>query len=185
MTQIGKFMGSFFDEKERMRRFKEVCPSEFFQKIDLTKIKNATAFAKVVSWSGQFPGPLAYGPTGTGKTRSAWSVLGRLWVREGKAFRWYSAKRLTDSFFEYHMEGRPEAFWRGLGGVNLILLDDMDKMESSERNNTVLFELYDWLTREQHPAITTTNQGQDWWANRMGEAFARRMFEGAHQPVKF
>lgn len=34
-------------------------------------------------------------------------------------------------------------------------------------------------------SITTTNKDRAWWSEKMGEAFARRLFEGAHFEVVF
>jgi hypothetical protein len=33
--------------------------------------------------------------------------------------------------------------------------------------------------------ITTTNKDRQWWADKMGDAFARRLFDDAHFAVQF
>jgi hypothetical protein len=170
---------------ERMAKFKAVCPPEFMFKIDRARLPNPAAFDRVAQWNGQYPGPLASGGTGSAKTRAAWSALGRLGVRENRGFTWFTTKRLTESYFEYHMDGEPERFWRRLNGYHVILFDDLDKLEMNDRNATMVFELYDWIYRERRPVITTTNRDREWWVNKMGDAFVRRLFDEAHFYVQF
>ena len=172
-------------EGQRLTRFRIVCPPEFMRKIDRSQLNTPEAFDRVAKWDGTAPGPLAFGPTGCGKTRAAWSALGRLCVREGKSISFYTTKRLTEVYFEHHMKGDPTWLWRQLASLNAILIDDLDKMELNDRNATMLFEFYDWVYREHRPVITTTNRDRDWWSGKMGTAFCRRLFDEAHTIVSF
>jgi hypothetical protein len=172
-------------EGDRLMRFRRVCPPQFMQRITPTLLTAPASFAEVAKWDGKFPGPLAVGPTGTAKSRAVWSALGRLWVREGRDFRWSSARQMTEKYFEVHMQGDPERFWRALGRFSLWFLDDVDKVEMNDRNAAVLFEFYDRAYREKRPVIATTNRDRAWWMARMGEAFCRRFFNEVHHAVTF
>lgn len=174
------------DEGQRLAKFKRVCPPEFCVRIDRTKIKNAAAFDAVALWDGRFKGPCAVGGTGSGKTRAAWSALGRLYVRENKPFAWFPVKRLMSEMAWYVEHGQTDSFFRGYDMFNVLMVDDVDKINwQFESNQEALFAFYDWIYRANKPCITTTNQPAKWWANKMGEAFTRRLFTDAHSAASF
>lgn len=170
----------------RMDAFRELCPEEFCQKPDRARLPDATAFDQVAQWNGGFPGPLATGATERAKTRAAWSALGRLHVKEGKSFAWFPVKRLITEFLRYESKDAADQFWRYYGNYDLLFVDDVDKINwSFDSESAALFQFYDWVYRERRPCITTTNRGQQWWTEKMTEAFARRLFKDAHYPVVF
>jgi hypothetical protein len=174
------------DRAERIGRFKRICPPEFAQRIDRSLIPNASAFDAVSQWSGTFPGPLAFGKTDTAKTRAAWSALGRLNVEHGKSFAWFPVKRLATEFARYEAKDAADEFWRFYRGFNILFVDDLDKINwQFESEMAVLFQFFDWVYRDQRPMICTTNKPREWWADKMGEAFARRLFSDCHTAVFF
>lgn len=171
---------------ERLARFRRVCPEEFRQKINPKLLINRAAFERVAAWDGKFPGPIATGPTGTAKTRAAWSALGRLCVGEQRNFVWFPVKRLITEFIRYESKDLADEFWRNNRGYHALFVDDIDKINAQfESELAALFQFYDWVYREHRPCITTTNKDRSWWANLMGDAFARRLFDDAHTAVKF
>lgn len=169
----------------RASQFKTGCPKEFCTAINRNILRNPYAFDQVAKWPGIYPGPLAAGSTGLSKTRAAWSCLGRLYVKEGKRITSFTVKRLLEKYFEHHMDGEPQRFWAAMARFDAFLIDDIDKFEANERNNTVLFELLDWIYANHRPAICTTNRPRDWWSDKMGTAFTRRMFDEAFFTVQF
>jgi len=174
------------DEGQRLAKFKRVCPPEFCVKIDRAKLNHAAPFDNVAQWDGRFKGPCAVGGTGSGKTRAAWSALGRLYVRENKPFAWFPVKRLMSEIAWYVEHGQTDAFFRGYDMFSVLMVDDVDKINwQFESNQEALFAFYDWIYRSNKPCITTTNQTAKWWANKMGDAFTRRLFDDAHFAVKF
>lgn len=174
------------EQVERLARFRRVCPPEFMQKIDRTKITHLQSFDAVAQWNGAFPGPLAFGRTGSAKTRAAWSVLCRLYVTQGRSFAWFPVKRLITELKRYEEKDIADEFWRMYRGFNALFVDDLDKINwQFESEGAMLFQFYDWAYRENIRVITTTNKGRQWWAEKMGDAFARRLFDEAHFSVCF
>jgi len=175
-------------EDERLMRFRRVCPPEFMAKINTAMLINPAAFERVAQWNGTFPGPCAFGSTGTAKTRAAWSAIGRLWVRENRPFAWFPVKRLVTEFERYESKGLADEFWANYSAprFSLLFVDDVDKINwQFESQMSALFSFYDWIYRAHIPCISTTNKPREWWAEKMGEAFVRRLFNEAHFEVKF
>lgn len=174
------------EEGERMTRFKKMCPEEFLARIDRTKLRSPAAFDRVAQWDGKFPGPLATGETAMAKTRAAWSALGRLWVRERRGFATFTARRLVTEFERYESKGSADEFYRHYSNFQAVLIDDVDKINwQFDSQTAALFACYDWVYSKHIPCISTTNKDRSWWADKMGDAFARRLFDGAHFEVKF
>jgi DNA replication protein DnaC len=174
------------ERADRLRSFRNICPSEFMQTVDRTKLANSVAFDLVAAWDGSFPGPLATGATGTRKTGAAWSAIGRLNVQQGYSVAWFPVKRLITEFTRYESKDLADEFWRMYEKFDILFVDDLDKFNHQfESEGAAVFAFYDWIYREHLPCITTTNKPREWWANLMGDAFARRLFDDAHRPVQF
>lgn len=173
-------------EGQRMARFRQLCPPEYMQKVDRAKLQDPEAYDKATAWDGSFRGPLLCGKHGTRKTGAAWSCLGRLFVKGGHEFAWWPVKKLVADIEEYEAANCAEAFWRRFSRIPVLMVDDLDKINwSFDSQKAALFSFYDWLYRDHRPCLTTTNNNRAWWTERMGEAFARRLFEGAHHPIEF
>lgn len=175
-------------EGERLERFKRALEDspEFLKRIDRTLLANPAAFDRVANWDGSFPGPCACGATSTAKTRAAWSVLGRLYVRQNRAFAWFPVRRLVGELERYETAGCADQFFHQYDFFPNLFVDDVDKINwQYESNQSALFAFYDWIYRRRKPCITTTNRARKWWADKMGGAFARRMFDDAHYLVEF
>ena len=68
----------------------------------------------------------------------------------------------------------------------MLFVDDIDKINwQFESQVALLWSFYDWIYRTKKPCITTTNQSREWWTEKMGAAFARRLFDDAQRPVRF
>lgn len=168
---------------------------EFIAKIDRAKLPNPEAFDRVAKWDGEFPGPIAFGATNTAKTRAAWSALGRLYVKEprwiegcevARSFTWFPVRRLTTELARYEEAECAADFFRIYDFHSMLFVDDVDKINwdfQSEKN--ALFAFYDWVYRHHKPCVSTTNKDRKWWAEKMGDAFARRLFDDAHYSVQF
>lgn len=173
-------------EGERLAKFKRTCPDEFRVRIEHHRLKNPTGFKQAAEWNGQFPGPCCVGVTGGGKTRAAWSALGRLYVKENKSFAWFPVKRLVTEFERYESYNAADEFFRTYDFFGVLMVDDLDKINwQFESQGQALFAFYDWVYRTKKPCITTTNKGRDWWLRKMGDAFVRRLFDEAHFTVTF
>lgn len=175
-------------EGERMQKFRKVLEDspEFMKKIDRALLPKPEAFDAVAQWNGLFPGPCAVGQTNTAKTRAAWSALGRLYVRENRPFAWFPVRRLVTELATYEERNCADEFFRSYDFFRVLFIDDLDKINwQFDSQKMALFAFYDWVYRKNKPCITTTNKDRKWWADRMGEAFARRLFDDAHFTVQF
>jgi hypothetical protein len=173
-------------EGERLAKFKRICPPEFSAKIDQVKLVDPDAFCRVSQWDGSFPGPLAIGATDTAKTRSAWSAMGRLYVRENKPFAWFPVRRMVGELEKFEQHNAADEFFRSYSFFKVLMVDDLDKINwQFESHLALVFAFYDWVYRSHIPCITTTNKPRKWWENKMGDAFSRRLFDDAHFTVEF
>jgi len=173
-------------EGERMAAFKRICPPEFMHRIDRTQLPKPAAFDLLAGWDGSYPGPIGFGITDTAKTRAAWSALGRLYVKENRPFAWFPARRLATELERYEKHDAASEFFRAYSHYKALFVDDIDKINwQFESQKEQLFAFYDWIYRANVPCITTTNKDRVWWADKMGDAFTRRIFEDAHFEIKF
>lgn len=174
------------EEGGRMAEFRRVCPPQFLAKIDRTRLSKPESFDLVAQWDMSFPGPCASGGTGSCKTRAAWSALGRLFVKCSKSFVWFPVRRLITELERYDTMNSADTFFWNVSAYRAILIDDLDKVNwQFESRTELLFAFYDWVYRNKKACITTTNKDRKWWANKMGDAFTRRLFDEAHFEVKF
>lgn len=173
---------------DRWQKFCGVCDEQFREKTDRAKLPNVPAFDAVAKWDGSFPGICAVGATNTGKTRAAWKALCNLYVNTEppKAFVWFPVRRLVTELDRYEQISAAEEFFRTNDLFEVLFVDDVDKINwQFESQKAALFSFYDWVYRKRKACITTTNKRREWWAEKMGEAFARRLFEDAHRVVTF
>ena len=173
-------------EGQRLKEFKRVCPEKFFVKIDRALLPYPEQFDRVAKWDGTFPGPMAWGAADTAKTLAAWSVMGRLYVKQNRPFAWFPAKRLITEMHEADEGGDLNNFFRRYSHFRVLMVDDVEKV-NLEFGSTIelLFAFYDWVYRSRIPCITTSNQGPDFWDAKMGEGMTRRLFKDAHYAVEF
>lgn len=171
---------------ERAAKFKVACPEEFQVTVDRARLKNITAFDRVANWDGHFRGPCASGATGGSKTRAVWQALQRLWCEKNKSFTWFTAKRLVSCMEDDEDRGNFSTFFKNCRSVDLLFVDDLDKINwQFESQTAALFSFYDWVYREHRACVSTTNKDRKWWCEKMGDAFARRLFDDASFEVKF
>ena len=170
----------------RLAAFRSVCDPEFLKRIDRAELPDPVAFDRVAQWPGTYPGRLATGTTNTAKTRAAWSCLGRLYVRENRPFKWYPVRTLMKALDDEENAGYGADFFRHLGHFPILFVADIDKINwQFDSTKQQLFAFFDWVYRTRKPCLTTTNKDRAWWANMMGDAFARRLFDDAHETVEF
>ena len=112
--------------------------------------------------------------------------MGRLWVKGAKPFAWFPVRRMVTELERYDKSGSPDEFFRAYSFFKVLMVDDADKINwAFESHGQMLFTFYDWIYRNRIPCITTTNKSRKWWADAMGDAFARRLFNDAHFAVEF
>jgi|GEM_PF-1642637 len=172
---------------QRLDTFKRVCDPKFCTKINRSLLPNADAYDTVFAWDGTSPGPLLVGATGTGKTRSAWSVLGKLNVEHGKSFSFLAASDLVAEIDKVRKQGGSfSEFTAKHRNSELFFVDELEKFTIQfDSQTSAIFDFYNWVYRREIPCITTTNKPRQWWEELMGPAFTRRMFDEAHTLINF
>ena len=173
-------------EGQRWARFKGICPEEFLPKIDRSKLPKPQQFDAVANWDGTFPGPLAYGTTDTAKTRAIWYALRVQFVKHNRTFAWFPVKKLVAELEHWDKIGQAHEFYRQYSHYRMLMVDDLDKINWRDENQmSILFDFYDKIYRDRTRLLATTNKDRDWWTDRMGDAFARRLFKDCHTAVQF
>lgn len=176
--------GEEFDVKEylriqRLARFKELCPAEFREPIDRRRLPNLKAWDEADAWAGTHPGLWLWSnATGGGKTRMAWRLLGRMHVKHGKYIIKTSGQQLAEAYFEFHMDGDPRGFYRWLLRFDIILIDDLDKIDLSDRRYVrMMRELFDEFYTSRKAVVVTANEPIAFFSTVAGESCVRRMRE--------
>ena len=174
------------EEGQRWRRFRNICPEEFLPKIDRARLPKPAQFDAVANWDGNFPGPLAWGPTDTAKSRAQWYALRVQFVKHNRTFAWFPVKKLVAELESADRVGQAHEFYRQYAFYRILMVDDLDKINWRDENQmSILFDFYDKIYRDKTRLLATTNKDKDWWTERMGDAFARRLFKDCHTAVQF
>jgi hypothetical protein len=173
-------------EGERAAQFARVVDPNFSGKIDVSRIRSAAAFDRVLKWDGSFPGPCATGGTGMGKTFVAWQALRRLYVKENRAFKWFPVRLLVTELERYEKHECTADFFRQCDYFRILFVDDIDKINwDFESHAQMLFSFLDWVYRAKKPCIVTTNRDRAWWKQKAGDALVRRLFDDGCVEVNF
>lgn len=164
---------------QRLAQFRDFCPVRFQEKIDRTKIPNLAAWDEADKWRGEHPGVWLWSAeTGEAKTRMLWRKFGQLHVDDGKTVLRMTGQMMGESYFAAHMKGEPGDFYRLLTRYNVVMLDDLDKVDlSNERTPRMLRESFDRFYENKTPVLVTANKPIEWFAGKIGESGARRMRE--------
>jgi DNA replication protein DnaC len=180
--------------KERWAEWGKICPPIFLE-TEKARIPDQRALTQVMDWKFNPKGLFAVGPTRTGKTRSIWLLLHRLFMEENINIEAISVVRfsrdLTNSF---HKEGEYYRLLDRLCKAPVLFLDDLGKERMTERLETELFAILDERIQWKRPVLITTNyRGEDLKARFTDEAngdpFLFRLREFCdpilfkHQPV--
>lgn len=173
-------------EGERLTRFQRTCDEKFFVEVDFLRIKNRTAYDRIMQWDGSFPGPCAHGVTGIGKTFAAWQALRHLYVKKAIPFKWFPVRDLVNEMKRYEDNECTADFFRQIDFFKIIYVDDIDKINWDFNSSVqMLLAFLDWVYRRQKPCIVTTNRDRAWWKAKAGDALVRRLFDDGFVEVNF
>lgn len=173
-------------EGERAAEFKRVCDDTFYHEIDYLRVKDRTAFNRVVNWDGRFPGLCVVGGTGIGKSFAAWHALRNLYVKQNRSFKWFPVRLLVTELQRYEKNDCAHDFFRQIDMFRVLFIDDLDKINwDFEWHAQMLFSFMDWVYRTKKPCIVTTNRSRSWWEQKAGSALVRRLFVDGCVEVEF
>jgi len=142
--------------------FEDNCPAAY-RNSDRARLPDPDGFDRVQAWEAKDRGILIVGPTGAGKTRSTWAVLGRL-AREGKSIAFLDGVGFSTTSHRSSMEGDFDWIDR-MSTVDILVLDDLGKMKFTERVQADLFGIIDRRVADLRPMIITTQLA----ANDLGD----------------
>lgn len=162
---------------QRIEVFRSKCPEEFRKKIDRAMIPNVAAWDSADSWKGTFPGIWLWSyKTGEAKTRMLWRQFGRQHVDLGKSVLKITGQALAEEYFGYHMNGEPRSFYRWIGSHDIVMLDDLDKLDLDDRRAPRMCrELFDEFYSWHKPVLVTANEPIAHFEQRIGPSTGRRM----------
>lgn len=172
----------------RLNAFKSNCPPEFRKPIDRAKIPSLASWDAADAWNGTCPGLWLWShESGRAKTRMLWRQFGRMHVERGMSILKISGQSLGEEYFRYHMEGEPRAFYRWIMKYDVVMLDDLDKIDfeaGGKRTPRALRELFDGFYENHKPVLVTSNEPIDFFQSRIGLSGARRINEVCKE-IKF
>lgn len=154
--------------EKRLGEWKDLCPAEY-QSCDPHKLPLPERLKQVLAWEFGPRGLLLHGPTSQGKTRCAWALLQREFIKHQ-----HQVVAATGYDFSIHI---PALYAKGADHVEhwvetcckaeICFLDDPFKAKATERTEDVLFAIVDQRLAHQRPLIIT--------ANDTGESLAGRL----------
>jgi hypothetical protein len=163
---------------EARARVRKHRPQQFRRKIDRALLPCIlAAWDEADGWNGSHPGVWIWShETGMAKTRMLWRQFGRLYVEHGRNILKISGQALAEQYFSYHMEGNPRSFYRWAMGFDVVMIDDLDKMDlADKRAPRMVRELFDEFYSHMKPVFVTANEPIEHFQKRIGESMARRI----------
>lgn len=149
---------------------------------DEAQLRGVTEFHQAHAWQYGPKGLILIGPTGTCKTRTAFSLLRREYMA-GRSVGYLNASTLATrlaaaSHRYYGGDGELLELWES---VDLLLIDDLGKGGIGDRHEAAMFGLVDARAMAGRPIITTQNAGSKALTEAMApdraEPFIRRLKE--------
>lgn len=133
--------------------FDRNCP-EAFKTYDPNLLPDLHGFEKIQTWEFGDKGLLVVGVTGSGKTRSAWTLIRNL-SKRGISVIVMDSIRFGSECHRASLTG--DFDWADrLSEVDLLVLDDLGKGKFTERVQADLFGIIDRRTSNLRPMVITT-----------------------------
>ena len=142
-------------DKVRIGKWKEVTPKNY-QNTDPSALPDHKAFEAAITWEYGSNGLILVGPTGTGKSRTAYLLLQRLMLDgydvmpfKPLEFGHECIKRFTSDTWVHWIEY--------LYTVDVLFFDDFAKEPLTDRVESELFGVIEHRTANKLPIIATMN----------------------------
>lgn len=182
--------------ESRTATFNRMCPKEYLG-TDWSRPcfdQNRPQIAKVTGWSADRRGLILTGPTGRGKTRSAWELTRRLMCEEGRDIVYWHAMDWFSTLQSHVKYGRDDAKgWVDAVAAHwLVFIDDygQEAVTKSKEDwaESWFFRFLDIRIERGLPMLITSNLGAKEMADRVegvrSDPLVRRVVELC-EPVKF
>lgn len=160
-------------------------PESTYANTDMTKLlgahpRLAKQYQQILSWNPDRKlGLLVHGPTGVGKSRCCWTMLRRMHDAGYSVFG-IQATALGNKISEAFFAGHGVKLMQTIGDHDIVFIDDIDKIKTTERVECELFALIERLCSEKRLIITTNLCGDAFEAkftHSIGAPLLRRLHE--------
>jgi len=158
------------NERRRAREceWSEICPPTY-RETQLSLLPSKDAHTRVMQWAFGRTGLILHGPTGLGKSRSAWLLLRREFdngrtvgvLDSAAAFRYAAAFGQSAA--------KAERWFDHLTTREILFLDDVFKARLTDSFEQMLFALVEARTSHLRPIIATTNDTAETLGVRLSE----------------
>lgn len=174
-------------QAERRRiRWKAICPPTF----QTTELRLLPCTAESIRLAQSFPiarkSVRFVGVTGTGKTRLAWVLLEKEYLRGARILA-LDAGEFGSAASGAYREGKEEEFFWRLMRPQILFLDDIGKARITQRVAEALFTVFDRRLNRDRPILATMNYTLETFRSKLEReevdretimALNRRMAEG-------
>lgn len=161
-------------------RWRLVCPKQF-QMTELSRLPDQEAATKATEWQHGNRGLILNGPTGSGKSRTAWMVIKQCHFAGLHIECLNSMAGLKYASLFSGSASDVEQWVGKLINADLLFMDDIFKIKLTDSFESVIFSLVDQRTENGRPIILTANDTGESLTARMspdrGEPLVRRLRE--------
>lgn len=156
------------------------CPAQF-RDTDASKLPSPESVSRALEWQYGSIGLLLHGPTGTGKSRTAWLVLKKVYDQR-KTFKVLNSLAGLEYASLYSQGAEKVEKWVGeLVSVDVLFMDDIFKNKLTDSFEGIIFSILDRRIESGKPVILSANDTGTTLAGRMtedrGEPLVRRLRE--------
>lgn len=142
------------------KRVPFLVPAEFMD-TDPSRLPDPLAYDRVMRWRGGVPVLTLFGPTGSGKTRTAYCKLLKYW-EAGIDVKAIDAGKFADQSADKYRQGWGTYWINEMLKVPVLLIDDLGNESRGERGEGALFSVIKRRIEEKRLVIITTQKnGED------------------------
>lgn len=161
----------------RLEIFNRVhCPKRY-QDTDETRLLPPSDIVLALKYPKDGRGVLLYGPTRTGKTRTAYRLARKWFINRDRLMKAYNGGSFARAVADEYGNGNASGFHALLNEVPILLLDDAFKTRLTPAVQDALYSIVEDRMAAMLPTILTMNSGTEDVEAAMASDLARPMIE--------